>query len=314
MNKTFNHQQTIDISFIIVSWNTKAFLLQCLQSIVENTQNFEIEIIVVDNASSDGSVLAVEQNYPFVKIIKNTENEGFARANNIGIQNSLGKFICLLNSDVIIFQNTVQCLINYLEENPGVGLIAPKALNADRSIQKNAWKFPSPKTMLTRALALDTIFPAVNYYSADKIKQVDVLSGCFWLSTREAIKKVGLLDERFFIYYEDNDWCYRFRQSGYKVIYYPNAEIIHYGGASSNNAPVKFFIEMLIACDQFFSKHYGLISQKALKFLFFIKFIIRLVGFGFLYISNINRNESNKTKIAHNFAGLKWLFGFKLYY
>lgn len=255
----------IDVSFIIVSWNAKSFLLNCLRSLEETAVDLRKEIIVVDNASTDGSPEAVRTEFPGVKVISNPGNFGFARANNIGIRQSAGRYLCLVNSDVVVLPQCVQNLSGYMERNSGVGMVGPRILNADKGLQPSCRFFPSYVNTIWRAFAVDTLFAQnplfcggfMTWWGHDAERKVDALSGCFWFVRRQAVEQVGGLDETFFIYAEDVDWCKRFHDAGWDVMFYPGAEAIHFGKASSSNAPVRYYVELHKAMAQYWRKHHG---------------------------------------------------------
>jgi GT2 family glycosyltransferase len=235
-----------------LSWNAKSFLLECIESILRQSATGPLEVIVVDNASSDGSPEAVRDKYPAVKLICNAGNDGFAKGNNIGIRASSGDYLFLINSDVVVSEGCFEKLVRYMDSHPGAGMLGPRILGADGKVQRTCMGFPSLSNTLFRAVALDKLFPHsrlfgdffLTFWSFDDTRPVDVVNGCFWVLRRSAMNDVGLLDERFFMYGEDVDWCKRFAQKGWKVVFVADAEALHYGGASSANAPIKFDIEM----------------------------------------------------------------------
>lgn len=278
--------KNFDLSIIVVSWNAKALLRDCLRSIYRTTKRFTFEIIVVDNNSSDGSQKMVKTEFTKVKLIPIETNLGFAKANNIGIKAASGRYLCLVNSDVKLLQDCIDLMISYMNRNPQIGMLGPKVFNIDMTLQPNFRNFPSLLKCFCRALALDKIFPEsklfdgtmMNFFHGNIIRTVDVLTGVFWLLRREALAKVGLLDERFFIYAEDIDWCKRFNMAGWDIVYYPDAKVIHYGGGSSSNAPIAFYIEMQRAYLQYWQKHYNRYHQICFASIMLLHHIFRVVG------------------------------------
>ncbi|MDZ7377651.1 MAG: glycosyltransferase family 2 protein [candidate division KSB1 bacterium] len=276
----------IDLSIIIVNWNTKEHLARCLDSIFQNWPSHQTEIIVVDNGSTDGSADMVKNNYPEVKLIANYQNLGFARANNIGINHSSGRFLCLLNSDTQVLDECFDRMINYMEIHPEIGILGPKILNPDLNVQRSCMAFPTLWNSLCRALALDSFVPRsklfggylMTYFAHDSIRSVDIINGCCWLVRKEALDTVGLLDEQFFMYGEDMDWCRRFHQAGWQVVFYPEAQVVHYGGASSAQLPVKFYIEMRRANLLYTKKHHGKIFYLLVLVTFWLHEIARIIG------------------------------------
>jgi GT2 family glycosyltransferase len=255
----------IDISIIIVNWNTKRLLIDCIQSIYQGSSHLNIEIIVVDNASIDGSVEAVRSFYPDVLIISNEHNLGFAKANNIGIQQSNGRYICLSNTDIKVLDHAILSMIKYLDTHPNTGVLGPKTLNSDLSLRMNCRSLPSYRTLFNQAMGLNRLLPNFRFFSDDlmsyfdhlTIANVDILPGCFLIVRREALYEVGVLDENFFFYGEDKDWCKRFLHSGWGITFYPLAEVIHYAGKSSEKAPTRYKIQKFKSNRYYWEKHYG---------------------------------------------------------
>src|SRR5665648_483189 len=232
----------VDLSIIIVNWNAKSFLLKCLRSLISETKSCSVEIIVVDNASTDGSQQAVKKKFPTVKLIQNKVNSGFAKANNIGINQSVGRYICLINSDVTLLNGCLDKLCSFMDQQPEIGVTAPNILNSDLTLQYSCRCFPSLWNNFCPAIGLNKLFPkskAVSgeemfFFKHDRICEVDVLSGCFLMVRRKALEQVGPLDEQFFIYSEDIDWCRRFCDADWEIVFFPEAKAIHYGGGSSS--------------------------------------------------------------------------------
>lgn len=276
----------IDVSFIIVSWNSRDLLVKCIDSILSRKLKIRYEVIVVDNASTDDSAETVRVRYPGIKLIENKENFGFAKSNNIGIRSSSGKYVCLINSDVEVLESCVDKLYDFMESDPSVGIVGPKIVGRDNLVQRSCMGFPTLWNLFSRAMALDLLFPRtklfgsymMTYCTHDSVREVDVINGCFWMVRRKTMLCVGLLDETFFIYAEDIDWCRRFKQSGARVIYYPFAEAIHYGGGSSKNAPIRFYMEMQKANFSYWKKYHNIASQQAYLLLRILHEGIRVVG------------------------------------
>ncbi len=268
----------VDVSFVIVSWNARDYLLQCLESIEGHSTASTYEIIVVDNASHDGSADAVVAAHPSALVVRNGENAGFARGNNIGIEESSGRYLCCVNSDVILLPGCIDSLTAFMDRHPKVGMVAPRILNADRTIQPSCMAFPTLRSRLVRALALESILRNNATPESSEACDVDALSGCFWFLRREAVSEVGCLDERFFMYCEDLDWCRRFKKAGWRIVYQPEAQAIHFGGASSANAPVRFVIELEKAMLQYWRKHHGLPTLWIVWFLLLLGQLMRCLG------------------------------------
>jgi GT2 family glycosyltransferase len=304
----------VSVSVIIVSWNAREYLRQCLASLSAEVCRYPMEIIVVDNASSDGSSDCVETEYPGVRLIRNAENLGFAKANNIGVSVSRGEYLCFVNSDVKVLPDCINRLVEYSKEHPEAGMVGPRIIGGDGQLQRSCRGFPSVWNMFCRALALDTIFKncelftgyVLSHWPQNSLRKVDILTGCFWLVRRQALAQVGLLDESFFIYGEDMDWCRRFWSKGWLVVFVPSAEAIHYGGASSSNAPVRFYIERQKADLQYWRKHHSG-SKVACYFLISCLYmLLRGIGYSFGFLLHPAR-QSWQFKARRSWACLNWM-------
>jgi GT2 family glycosyltransferase len=307
----------IDASVVIVNWNTRQLVLDCVQHVLDHTIAHTVEIIVVDNGSNDGSVEALTVSFPGITVIRNETNHGFAKANNIGLLAAKGKYLCLINSDVAILPDCIDSMCLYMAEHNDIGLIGPQVLNKDLSIQVSCGELPSLRNTLVQALFLDRLFPHSNLcrprwlsrFSHNTIRSVPVLSGCFLMTRRTAVLQVGVLDESFFIYKEDVDWCKRFGDAGWRVVFYPHARAIHYGGASSAATPVRFFLEMEKATRQYWKKHHGWLSQKAAAVLSFVHHGVRFCGWSLTYILNTEERLTARTMMVRYASCLRWLGG-----
>ena len=237
----------IDLSIIIVNYNVKEFLQNLIHSIEKATKNLSSEIIVIDNASTDGSIELLKSKFPSIKLIENKTNLGFGKANNIGIQVSKGKYIVMINPDAIVSEDTFIKMINFFEENSEAGLATPKILNPDGSLQLGCRRsFPGPWTSFCRVTGLSGLFPKskifarynLTYLPENQTFEVDAISGSFMIMKREVYEKVGGFDEQFFMYGEDLDLCYRIQKAGYKVFYVHTAQAIHYKGESTKRSDI----------------------------------------------------------------------------
>jgi GT2 family glycosyltransferase len=279
------------ISVVIVVWNARIYVAECLESLRRHCGNIYHEVIVVDNASTDGTPEMIAESFPEFRLLRNPENLGFAKANNRGISESSGDYICLVNSDVKFLDDCISPMIDYLGRNPEVGMLGPKMLAKDGEVRRSTMRFPTVWNNFCRAVGLDYLFKGsrsfggllMNDFDHQTTAPVEVLNGWFLVVRRRALEKVGLLDPQFFMYGEDVDWCYRFKQAGESVVFFSQAGAIHYGGASSANAPVRFYLELYRATWQYWRKHYGLLSQLGFLIAFSIHHLIRLVGSAFLF-------------------------------
>lgn len=231
----------IRLSVVIVSYNVKSYLLNCIRSVQKSAQHIQTEIIVVDNASADQSVEAVSREFSDVILIKNEVNRGFGSACNQGLTIANGKYLLILNPDTLVEEHAFEKLLGFGDENPDAGLIGCKILNEDGSLQLACRRsFPTPWIAFTRLSGLSKLFPKSSLFSRYNLTfldenrpyEVDAISGSFMLMSRYAYEKVGGFDERFFMYGEDLDLCFRIKQAGFKVVYRPEASIIHFKGKS----------------------------------------------------------------------------------
>lgn len=239
MAEKFDQNQKKKLSIIIINYKTASLLRQCLKSIQKNKPQFNYEIIVVDNASKDGSVEMIEDDfYSEVKLIANDENLGFPKAVNQGIKASKdSQYILLLNPDITVLSNTLDRMIDFMEKNRSVAVLGPKLINPNGTIQNSCFnQYTSPKIVLYRRTIFGNTKKAKKeikkFLMADwdhnQGREVAWILGSCMLVRKQAIKQVGLMDERFFMYMEDVDWCRRFWQKGWKVYYYPDVKMVHY--------------------------------------------------------------------------------------
>jgi hypothetical protein len=254
----------LDLSIVIVNYNVKEFLQNLLHSIEKASSNISKEIIIIDNASDDGSVEVIKDKFPSTKLIENKINVGFGKANNQGLEIARGEHILFINPDCIVSEDTFDKLITFFESNPNCGLAGCKILNSDGSLQLACRRsFPGPWTSFTKVTGLSGLFPNskifarynLTYRDENKTYEVDAVSGSFMMMRRDVYKKTGGFDEQFFMYGEDLDLCYRVQKAGYKVFYVHNTQVIHYKGEStkrSNLDDTKLFYD---AMHLFVKKH-----------------------------------------------------------
>lgn len=227
--------QDFDISVVIVNWNTKELLLECLKSLFETVRDLSFEVWLADNASSDGSVEAIKDSYPAVRIIQNDRNLGFARANNLAFRNMSGRYAVLLNTDTVLTKGAIRTLHDFMESTPQAGLACGQLLNSDGSKQNSMSNFPSLLSLLLNETLLRILFPRKfpskrEEYSAPL--EIDSCIGACMIARKKAMDDVGLLDERFFFFLEETDWALRMKREGWKVYFVPGARIFHHQGRS----------------------------------------------------------------------------------
>ncbi len=303
------------VSVIIVSWNARNYLRDCLNSIHQTGASCVQEVIVVDNASNDGSPEMVEKEFPEVTLIQTGANLGFARANNLAMMRAKGPFFALVNSDVIVHPNCLQALAGLLGNHENVALVGPRITGGDGNLQRTIRKLPTAWNTLCRVLATDRILPNNPLFSGfEKTEQdhnvfgeVEVLSGCFLMARKKAVEEVGGMDEQFFFYGEDVDWCKRFKDAGWKLMFLPEATAIHFGGGSSANAPLRYSIEILRATLKYWRKHYGIFGQTICYLLIFAHHGLRLCIRGLKRIFGLGASAESKHKLQEDYICLRWL-------
>ena len=270
-----------DLSIVIVNWNTRDLLAQCLASVRAYPPGGEFEVLVEDNASDDGSIQMVQERFPQVRLIQNTENEGFARANNRAIEESSGRYVLLLNPDTEILPGALETLIDFIEKHTEAGAIGPMILNPDFTLQSSCNPMPTPWREFWHLMHLDRLFPQSTYreesWDTAVAHNVDVIQGNCLLVRREALSNVGLLDEAFFMFTEEVDLCYRLLQGGWLLYWVPMARIIHYGGQSTSQAVQEMFIELQRSKLIFFRKTKGMWGSVVYKLILFITALTRLL-------------------------------------
>jgi GT2 family glycosyltransferase len=294
----------MDVSVIIVNWNTRDILRDCLSSIFKQTQGIEFEVIVIDNGSNDRSVEMVEAEFPQVTIIANTENRGFAAASNQGIAVAKGRYILLLNSDTTILDDVIKKTVLFADAHREAAVVCCKALNPNGTLQPTCFMFPSLLNMFLSATYLYKLFPRskffgrerMTWWNRDDMREVDVTTGCFMLVRRQAIEKVGLMDERFFVYGEETDWCYRFKKKGWKVLFTPDSEIIHYGGQTAKQMPKEFKLQLFGSRLIFIKLH-----RRKLAFLLsrFLTALFLLLRVPYWLATAALRNHKRKTAVQN---------------
>lgn len=235
-----HHTSTIDLSIVIVSWNTRQLLHDCLQSVFNNLASIRAEVFVVDNGSQDGSADMVSAAFPNAILIRNDTNFGFSIANNQAIAIATGKYVLLLNSDTVIIGDVLSRSVEYMERHTSVGVMGCRVLNPDHSMQATCFQFPSITNVILKVSGLHRLSkPAffgrehMRNWNRDSEREVDVVTGCYMLVRTAAIRQIGLLDEDFFFCGEETEWCHRFRAGGWLIRFAPVGEIVHIGNASS---------------------------------------------------------------------------------
>jgi GT2 family glycosyltransferase len=280
----------VDISLVIVAWNAKKYVELCLQSLVDAPPRRSMEVFVVDNASADGTLEMIETRFPWVKLIKSPENLGFSRGNNVAIRQTTGRYVALVNPDVIVFPDCLDALADFLDKNPMVGNVGPRVFNPDMTQQSTCRRFPTIWNNFCSASRLEGIFKGSRFFAGehmfyfphDRTLSVDVIVGCFSMIRREALDMVGLLDEGLFMYGDDVDWCRRARNAGWDVVFYPGARAIHDHGKTTAPFPVHFAVAQQRSVLHYWRKHHSPLKvlgiQSIMVFHYLLRYTMALVS------------------------------------
>lgn len=306
------------VSIIIINWNTQDILRDCLASVYEQTTGISYEVIVVDNASSDGSAEMVKTEFPQVALIENKENRGFAAANNQGIRIANGRYVLLLNPDTIVLDGAIQKTVAFSDSRPDVAVTGCQVWEDESTIQMTCFRFPSVLNLLFQKLGLCRAFAHSRLFGREKMvgwnrdteREVDVVSGMFMLVRREAIDKIGLMDEDYFVYAEETDWCFRFKKAGWVCVFTPIARIIHLDGGSKSTEQisVRMFVQQQKSLLIFFRKQRGVMSWFVARLIYFCSMLLRLSIFRILSLTA--RKSKYCQKASQSLAALKFhVFG-----
>ena len=304
------------VSIIIVNWNSRGYLQQCLASIRQSAAACVCEVIVVDNDSADGSVEMVVDEFPEVTLIRAGANLGFARANNLAMKRACGSLLALVNSDALVHAGCMETLTSYLTAHPEVALVGPRVTGGDGRLQRTCRRLPTLWNTSCRTLALDRLFTdsrvfggyEMPHWDHESESAVEVLSGCFCVARRSAVDEVGRLDEQFFFYGEYIDWCKRFADAGWKLVFVPAATATHFGGGSTASAPLRYSIEILRATLKYWRKHHGLLGQLLCRGLLVAHHGIRLALRAAMRVVGWRQSTGSDYKLHEDAVCLRWLF------
>ena len=299
----------MDISVVIVGWNARQYLELCLKSLYDATPRRSMEVLVVDNASSDGSSEMIKSQFPQVKLLRSEENLGFSRGNNLAIRQCQGRYIALVNPDVIVFPDCLDALADFLEQNPKVGDVGPRVLNPDMTMQSTCRRFPTLWNNFCSATGLATKFKNSKFFAGehmfyfphDRTLHVDVLVGCFSMIRREAFEQVGLLDENLFMYGDDVDWCRRASRAGWQVVFYPGARAIHDRGKITAPYPVRFAVAQQRSILYYWRKHHGFSGEMGIRSIMLFHHLLR---YAFASVSGVaGRNQNAESNVRKEVSG-----------
>jgi len=276
-----------EISVCIVTYKAKDFLRDCLHSLIENT-HLTYEVIVIDNGSNDGVDVMLESEFPSIQFIQNASNLGYTFPMNQALRQGKGRYLLQLNPDTLILPNALDRLVEFADAHPQIGICGPKVLNRDMTLQKSCRRGePTPWAIFTYFLGFSKRFPKsksfgqyqLNYIDEDETHPVAGVSGSCMLIRRELIEQIGYLDERFFAYQEDADFCFRARAAGWQVYYFPGAKIIHYGGRGGSQVePYRSIIAWHRSYFLYYQKHLQKNYFFLLNWLLYLAMFLKLMG------------------------------------
>ncbi|MGY8822537.1 MAG: glycosyltransferase family 2 protein [Candidatus Latescibacterota bacterium] len=287
------------LSICIVNWNTRDLLKDCLQSIYADSESEQWEVIVVDNASVDDSVEMVRVSFPLVRLFACEENKGFVGGNNLALQEARGRYWLLLNSDTQVECGSLGILLDFMDATPEAGVIGPKLLNADRSLQLSCGIVPTFYSEMANKLLLHKLFPFFKLGGWDhaQIREVGWVTGACLLVRRTAADQVGLLDPAIFMFYEDLEWCLRIRKGGWKVFYHAFSRVLHLGGQSTRQN----FGQMLVISHQslfyWYRKYFSGLEVVILRLLTPVEMLLRSLVWGLLYCSRPSRRDEARQRL-----------------
>jgi GT2 family glycosyltransferase len=300
------------LSIVIICWNDLSDIGKCLESVYRETSAIEFEVIVTDNASTDGSVPYVRSHFPQVRLVENQSNRGYGAGNNAGFRAALGEYVLILNPDTIIRGRAIEKLLAYAESHPEAGAFGCRVLNPDGSFQQAAYPIPTVRSFLMAALYLRWLGRWSDFFVSDTYvgwkgtaeREIGFQTGCCLLIRNHWLKSLGGFDEHFFHQFEDMDLCLRLWKAGSSIRYFPDAEIVHVGGRNRGRYPLRVVLETHRSRYRFFWKHYGRRGVKQIRRVSLISLWIRRMGYG--VASCFKRDEAMQNRLAMYRVLITW--------
>jgi GT2 family glycosyltransferase len=309
----------VDVSIVIVNWNARDYLRDCLRSIAEQTRECSYEVIVADNRSTDGSQEMLRSEFPSVQAILNEENHGFAGGNNQGLAVARGRYVLLLNPDTLVLDGAIDKCVAHADAlaDAGVGVLGCQVWEDEDTIQKTCFQFPSPLNILLTMLGLTSRYPASRFLGRSEMgwwdrgdeREVEVVSGMFMLVRREALEQVGPMDEGYFMYGEEADWCYRFWKAGWKCRFTPRARIMHLegGGKSTQRSAgvsAQMYVQLQKSILRFHRKNRGALSYALAQAIYAVVMPLRSAAFGLMALPG--RSERRRLQFVQATAATRY--------
>ncbi len=305
-----------DLTVIIVNWNSKDYLRGCLASIGGAARRHRCAVVVVDNGSTDDSETMMRSEFPEVALVRNEENRGFAAANNLALRSIETPYVLLLNPDTLPAAGAFDAMIEFLESHPDVWAAGPRMRNADGTDQRTGVHFPSSWTIFCESLFLDRLFPRIRLFGGQRElytdpalpREVDYVQGSFLMVRTEAVRSIGLLDERFFMYFEETDWCLRMKQEGGKVMYVPDGNVVHYGGGEDAHYGEKKILYYYASLLKFYGKHHGAPAGALLRAILVVRSLVRIVVWSVLRFVRPSAATTARSSVRGYVRSLALLF------
>lgn len=304
----------VDLSVIIVTSNSQPYLQECLDSLFQDLGNVAAEVVVVDNVSTDGTPALVRELFPQVSLIQNDEPHGFAFNNNLALRQVTGRYIWLLNPDTKVLPGATKTMLDYLSSHSDVGLVGARLLNANGTIQTSCYRFPSLRTEIFRDLLVSKLFPYTPMLCGPRYPteigeepiQVDSVMGASMFMRCAAVERVGLLDEGFYMFFEEVDWCRRIRDAGWQILYLPQAQVMHYGKGSTKTMMARMEVEYSRSYLRLFRKYHGWGKAVIARMFLAAGLSIRVALWSLVYVSNFRPRAYAKRKLEQWWPSLLW--------
>jgi GT2 family glycosyltransferase len=310
--------QVPTLSISIVNTDNRELLRKCLATIASTVQRTSHETIVVDNASTDGSADMVAAEFPDVRVVRNATREGYGSSHNRAIDVSRGKFLLILNEDMEILDGAIDTMVAQAAQQPNLGALGCRILNPDRSLQHSCFNFPTIgqelfEAMFPCTLVLPTsrLRSKLYHWPHDTLREVDIVVGCCMLVPRHVIETVGRFDPLFFVYNEEHDWCKRIKNAGLRVVFTPDAEMIHYGGQTSKRMSLKMAMVQLDSRTKYFRKHHGPLQATLFRGILALGALLRATGWGVRMLFTGRTDKNSAAKFTEYCESLKFVARWK---
>jgi N-acetylglucosaminyl-diphospho-decaprenol L-rhamnosyltransferase len=310
--------QISDVTVVIVTWNCRAYAEQCLRSLMADQSVHPLRTIVIDNRSGDGTVELIRSRFPEVTVVANDGNVGFAAANNQAMLSTEGAYILLLNPDTKASPRAVDAMADFLDADDSLWAVGPTIANADGTLQRSGVRFPGNWTILCETLFLDRLFPhsrlfgshTERYMDPSIPRAVDYVQGSCLMVRREGIRHIGMLDEEFFMYFEETDWCFRMKRAGGNVYYVPTDPVVHFGGGEFGHYDERRLVHYHESLLRFYRKHYHILNGLILRAILLVRSAIRLAVWGAVWLMVHHRRTAALSSIKGylRVMGILWTY------